>query len=287
MSDQNSVSQVYRRTALQYLTAGFLAAGLLETPGVHSLAADAPTTSSGSPPDARLGSLKDLNGYFPFKPSESAEAWHARADYVRRQILLASGMWPMPAKRDIHAHVHGRVERDGYSVERVYFESSPGLYVTGSLYRPAGKAGPYPAVLCPHGHWPGGRFHDHGENRVKSEIEAGAEKYPAGGRHPLQARCVQLARMGCIVFHYDMLGYADSAPISYELAHRFAEQRPHMNSAKDWGLFSAQADLRLVNILGLQLWNSVRALDWVCGLKEVDVDRIGVTGASGGGTQTF
>ncbi len=286
MSDPNAVRQVDRRTALQYLTAGFLAAGLLETPGVHSLAADAPT-AGGSLPDARLGSLKDLNGYFPFTPSESTEAWQARAEYVRRQILLASGMWPMPAKHDIHAHVHGRVEREGYSVERVYFESSPGLYVTGSLYRPEGKPGPYPAVLCPHGHWPGGRFHDHGEGKVKSEMEAGAEKFPAGGRHPLQARCVQLARMGCMVFHYDMLGYADSAPISYELAHRFAEQRPQMKSAKEWGLFSAQAELRLVNILGLQLWNSVRALDWVCGLKDVDVDRIGVTGASGGGTQTF
>src|SRR5690606_22630108 len=106
------------------------------------------------------------------------------------------------------------------------------------------------------------------------------------GRRPLQARCVGLARLGCVVFHYDMIGYADSAPITM-ISHSFRDQRAHLSTPERFGLFSAQAELRLVNAMGLQTWNSVRALDWVASLPFVDPSRIAVTGASGGGTQTF
>ncbi|MFX9424419.1 hypothetical protein ABTO14_18785, partial [Acinetobacter baumannii] len=88
----------------------------------------------------------------------------------RRRILVAAGLWPMPTLPELVPVVHGPVEREGYTVEKVYFESFPGLYVTGSLYRPRGVAGRRPAVLTPHGHWPGGRFHDHGEQQVRKEI---------------------------------------------------------------------------------------------------------------------
>ncbi|MCH8043605.1 MAG: acetylxylan esterase, partial [Planctomycetes bacterium] len=239
------------------------------------------------PADARLGELRHLNSYFPFAPPKTPAAWAVRSEQVRRRVMVATGLWPMPEKTPLKAVVHGRVERGDYTVERVYLESFPGFYVTGSLYRPKGKKGKLPAVLCPHGHWGGGRFHDHGAAKVAQEIKSGAEKYPVGGRHPLQARCVQLARMGCIVFHYDMIGYADSVQLSFQLAHRFAKQRDGLSQPSRWGLFSAQAELRQQSIFGLQTLNSLRALDWISSLSDVDPKRIAVTGASGGGTQTF
>ncbi len=234
------------------------------------------------PTDRRLGELRSLNDDFPFTPPENAEQWQSRAAAVRRRLLVATGLWPMPSATPAAAVVHGKVERDGYTVEKVYLESFPGHYVTGNLYRPAECDGELPAVLSPHGHWPDGRFHDHGEKAVRQMIVEGAERFEVGGRHPLQARCVQLARMGCIVFHYDMVGYADSVQLSHA-----PRRREALCTAENWGFSSPQAELRLQNHMGLQTYNSIRALDWLLSLPEVDPDRIGVTGASGGGTQTF
>ena len=240
-----------------------------------------------APKDSRIGAIKDLDGYFPFTPSTSVEAWNERKQFVLRQMQVACGLWPMPERPPITATVHGRVERDDYTVDRVYFESSPGLLVTGSLYLPKNASGKLPTILCPHGHWKNGRFHDHGDGGIKEELASGGEKFEVGGRHPLQARCVQLARMGCMVFLYDMLGYADGSSLTLELAHGFGKQRPNLSSSETWGLFSAQSELRLWNALGLQTWNSIRALDWLSARPDCDPARIGCTGASGGGTQTF
>ncbi|MEX2138840.1 MAG: alpha/beta hydrolase family protein [Pirellulales bacterium] len=249
---------------------------------------DASTSSAAAvPDDQRLGPPKDLNGYFPFKPYKSRAEWDQRAEQLRRQLLVATGLWPMPERTPPRAVVHGKVDRDEYTVEKVIIESWPGHYVTGNLYRPKGKSGKLPAVLCPHGHWNNGRFYDAGEAALKAQIKSGGEKHSPSGRFPLQARCVQLARMGCVVFHYDMLGYADSVQIPHSVAHGFRDRRPHMEGSKDWGFFSPQAELHLQSILGLQTYNSVRALDWLSELPDVDATRIGVTGASGGGTQTF
>ncbi|HOC01400.1 MAG TPA: acetylxylan esterase [Verrucomicrobiota bacterium] len=240
------------------------------------------------PRDVRLEPLKDLDGYFPFATPTNRAAWDARAERVRRQLLVTLGLWPAPTRTPLNAVVHGRIECDDYTVERVYFESLPGFYVTGSLYRPKspGQA-KRPAVLCPHGHWANGRFLDTGADDARREIAAGAERFEEAGRSPLQARCVGLARMGCVVFHYDMIGYADSVQITQALAHGFAKQRPEMNKSDNWGLFSPQAEAHLQSVMGLQTWNSIRALDFLTGLPDVDAGRIAVTGASGGGTQTF
>jgi hypothetical protein len=170
------------------------------------------------------------------------EGWKKRAGGIREGILRGAGLSPPPGRCDLKAIVRGRRKHDGYTVENAAFESLPGFFVTGNLYRPAPEADPQrrAAILCPHGHFDtpdgGGRF-----------------------RPDMQKRCATLARMGAVVFSYDMVGWGES------------RQYPHKGD----------------KTLALQLWNGIRAVDFLVSLKEVDPGRIGVTGASGGGTQTF
>jgi hypothetical protein len=245
------------------------------------------------PVDSRLEPPKDLNGYFPLVVPKTKEEWQARAEKVRRQIAVAEGVWPLPERTPLNVVIHGRIDKGDYTVEKVYFESVPGFFVTGNLYRPKNKSGKVPGVLFPHGHWNDGRFIDIGRTAVRKEIVIGSERFESGGRSLLQALPVQCARMGCVCFHYDMIGYADSIQLgedakkAFDLAHRFAKQRPELDKTNDWGLFSPQAEAHLQSIMGLQTWNSIRALDFLLDLPEIDSSRIAVTGASGGGTQTM
>lgn len=236
-----------------------------------------------------LEKLRTLNDYFPFQPPESMEAWQARRERLRRHVQTSLGLWPMPEKKPLNPVIHGKIDMGAYTIEKVYFESFPGFFVTGNLYRPAKEKmdGPVPGVLCPHGHFRDGRFRWATDEELKREIDSGAESFETNGRSPLQARCANLAMMGCVVFHYDMPGYADSQQITHDLAHGFRTQRADMNAPDGWGFFSPQAELRLQSIMGLQTWNSIRSLDFLCALPDVDASRIGVTGSSGGGTQTF
>ena len=221
------------------------------------------------PADVRLRSLRTLNSEFPFQAVAGPEEWAARREALRRRVRVATGLWPWPERTPLRAVVHGRVDRPEYTVEKVFFESLPGHFVTGNLYRPRGGEGRRPAVLSPHGHETDGRFHDHGLERVREEIASGAERFEVGGRHYLQARGVQLARMGCVVFQYDMVGYADSV----QLEHRGLGVRESMNTPVRWGFSSPQAELRLQSLMGLQSWNSSRALDFLLSVPDVDPDR--------------
>jgi len=239
------------------------------------------------PSDVRLSPPKDLDGYFPFTPPTNREAWEKRAERVRRQMLVSQGLWPLPEKTPLNAVVHGLMDQGDFTIEKVYFESFPGFHVTGSLYRPKKVSGKVPGVLFAHGHWADGRFHDKGLPAVRQELVQGAERFEDSGRNHLQSLAVQAARMGCICFQYDMIGYADSQQISFDIAHRFAKQRPEMNKTENWGLFSPQAEAHLQSVMGLQSWNSIRSLDFLASLPEVDASRIAITGASGGGTQSF
>ena len=144
--------------------------------------------------------------------------------------------------------VFGEIAHPDYIVARVFFESLPGFFVTGNLYRPIG-AGPFPAILSPHGHWTNGRL-----------------EHTALNSGP--GRAIGLARQGFVVFTHDMVGYNDSR----QLPHTFGGQRENL-----WGL----------SLGGLQLWNAIRALDFLETLPYVRRDGFGVTGESGGGTQTF
>ncbi|TLU99210.1 alpha/beta hydrolase family protein [Dyadobacter luticola] len=171
------------------------------------------------------------------KPSSKVE-WETRAVAIRKQIREGMGLQTMPAKPTSKPIVHSRKEMDGYSIENVAFESMPGIYVTGNLYKPLKKQKSYAGVLAPHGHGenPHGRFRDQ-----------------------TQIRCASLARMGAIVFVWDMVGQGDSK----------------------------QCEHKMAKALKLQTINSIRSLDFLLSIPGVDPQRIAVTGESGGGTQTF
>ncbi|MCC7422335.1 MAG: acetylxylan esterase [Planctomycetaceae bacterium] len=237
--------------------------------------------------DVRTHALKDLNGYFPFQPPSSVSAWEKRKEQVQRQILVAAGLWPMPTKTPLNPVIHGKIDRGEYTIEKVYFESAPGFFVTGNLYRPKNTKGKVPGVLSAHGHAKDARLQLAGSAATLQSIAQGAERFESGGHSIYQSRCVQLARMGCVVWQWDMLGDSDSIQLTRDFVHGFAKQRPEMNTTENWGLFSPQAEAHCQNVLGLQLLNSVRSLDFLLSLPEVDPQRVAMTGESGGGTQTM
>jgi dienelactone hydrolase len=199
------------------------------------------------------------------------EAWEKRAEQLKTQLRVSLGLYPMPEKTPLNAVVHGKIDQGDYTIEKVYFASMPGHYVCGNLYRPKNIKGKVPVVLNPHGHFTHGRFTREPDEVVKRDRESKGELTEEGARYPLQAAAVGICRLGCVVFHYDMIGYADT---TQPIPHRV-------------GFNALQAELQLQSFLGIQTWNSIRALDFVCELPDVDTTRIGVTGASGGGTQTF
>ncbi len=180
-----------------------------------------------------------------FQPPGSPQAWRDRSKAVRERLLVTLGLWPMPPRTELDPTVTGTLERDGYAIDKVVLETYPGFYLAGNLYRPTPSKGRHPVILCPHGHWP--------EGRVNVDV---------------QSRCVRLAQLGCVVFMYDMVGYADGKPFG----HVFGNDR-----LRRWGL----------SLPGLQTWNSIRALDWLIARPDVDAARVGITGESGGATQTL
>ena len=199
--------------------------------------------------DARGGTPRDLNTPYTFPGYTKAE-WTAKADALRQQIRVANGLVPIDEPTPLNAEIFGKIEREDYSVEKVYFEPFPGFFTTGNLYRPLGKEGPFPGIVSPHGHWARGRIED---------LERGS----------IPGRCINFAKQGYVIFAYDMLGYNDSGK---QIEHRYGGAREGL-----WGL----------STMGLQLQNSIRSIDFLESLPDVDKERIGCTGASGGGTQTF
>ncbi|MEL7587216.1 MAG: hypothetical protein AAGU19_10935 [Prolixibacteraceae bacterium] len=165
-------------------------------------------------------------------------SWEKRADRIRDGIIKGMKLDRMP---HIAGNFNPQITRsrklDGYIVENIRIESFPGFYITGNLYRPADSKGKNAAVLCPHGHLQ--------DKRLKEDV---------------QYRSAVLARMGAVVFAYDMVGHGDSH----------------------------QVDSHTMPIaMLLQTWNSKRVLEYLLSRPDVDPERIGITGGSGGGTQTF
>ncbi|MDA1163694.1 MAG: acetylxylan esterase [Planctomycetota bacterium] len=167
--------------------------------------------------------------------------WKDRAARIRRQILVGAKLDPLPERTPLNSVIRNKRRFAGYSVESAAFEARPGFFVYGNLYRPTKSDGNRPGILCPHGHARG----------------------PEGGRlrPDQQHRCATLARMGAVVFSYDMVGFGDSEVLGWSHTHEQA--------------------------LTLQTWSSIRAVDFLQSLDDVNDEQIGVTGCSGGGTQTF
>lgn len=182
--------------------------------------------------------------------ADNAERWEERRSMLKNCIVNAMGLNLYRVRNPLNPLFSSKRVMDGYTVENVAFESVPGYFVTGCLYRPIGD-GTYPAILSPHGH-----FYENGDRPVANT---------RGRFHrDVQYRCALLARMGAVVLSYDMYSWGESASQTGGLEYH--------NTG-----FS----------LSIQTWNSVRGLDFLCSLPDVDTSRIGITGASGGGTQTF
>lgn len=222
------------------------------------------------PNDRRLKEVRHQDTVVEMPTHRSLDEWRARARWLRRHVLVSNGLWPIPERTPLKPAFFGGIERDNYSVEKVYFESFPGFYVTGNLYRPLDRTRRRPAILNPHGHWPHGRLQNDDACSVP-------------------ARCISFARQGYVAFSYDKVGFLDSTQVPhYPLPEQVAEY-PFLDARSSDK--AARSDLRDqlwgISLCGLQLWNSIRSLDFLESLPDVDAARIGCTGASGGGTQTF
>jgi dienelactone hydrolase len=204
---------------------------------------------------ADFGDLRNLTAahtktHFAPPLYRSAEEWEVRKRQLRRQILASAGLWPVPERPPLSTQRFGRLDRGTYVIEKVLLETLPGYYLGGNLYSPKRTRRRTPGVLVPHGHWKGGRV----EN---TDV------------YSVPALCANLAVQGYVAFTYDMVGYNDTR----QTPHKFGD--------------SAAEQLWSFSPLGLQLWNSIRALDFLESLPAVDGSRLAVTGASGGGTQTI
>src|SRR2546423_1756012 len=112
-----------------------------------------------TPADTRLTKIRTLDDKdFDMKVPATKEEWEKRRIELREQVLVSEGLWPLPEKSPLNAVIHGKIDRDDYTIEKVFFASYPGHYVSGNLYMPKGARGKLPVVLCPHGHWTDGRF---------------------------------------------------------------------------------------------------------------------------------
>ena len=173
----------------------------------------------------------------------NAEEWKSRAGLIKDRIIKGADLddisdddWNYPIKV-IRGAKH---TMDGYTVENIALEVKSNYQITGNLYTPLNLKDLNPLVLSPHGHW----FARVDYGRFRADV---------------QYRCASLAKMGAIVFTYDMVGSGED------------NKNVHLEA----------------EALTKQCYNGIRILDYFSSLPIVDTSRIGITGASGGGTQTF
>ena len=196
--------------------------------------------------DARLKELE-----------EALQSPAAMAAYQgKRKNFLRWTLGEMPAHTPLNARVTGVLREEGFTIEKVLFESRPGFYVTANVYRPSGK-GPFPAVLHPCGHSANGKAY---------------REYQKANR--------LLAQHGFVVLCYDPIGQGERRQLVN------ADGRLPLKPTSEHAVLGP-APILLGGGLGRwMVWDGVRALDYLAGRPEVDAKRLGCMGNSGGGNLT-
>lgn len=187
-----------------------------------------------------------------FDSVQSLAEWTEQRPVLMEEYYEMLGLWPLPKKTPLHATITGTVEGDDYVVENLHYQSRPGLYVTANLYRPAQipSGTRLPTVLYVCGHSPRGRD---------------------GNKTAYQSRGIWFARHGYVCLVLDTLQMGEIPGIHHGT---YREER--------WWWLS-----RGYTPAGVEAWNGVRGIDYLVSRPDVDEDRIGVTGISGGGAATF
>ena len=183
--------------------------------------------------------------------AKTKEEWQAKRPKLKEQLFDMLGLPAKPERTALGATVTGTLDLDGVSVEKIHFQSRPGLYVTGNLYRPrlAAKNQKLPAILYVCGHSNEGRD---------------------GNKAAYQRHGMWFASNGYVCFVIDTLQLGEVA----------GKHHGTYNLNRWWW------HSRGYTPAGVECWNGIRALDYLCSRPDVDADKIGVTGRSGGGATT-
>lgn len=170
-----------------------------------------------------------------------------RQEYVRRKHSEMFGEFP--PKTPLHPKIVGKLDREDYIVEKLIFESQPKFYVPANLYIPQNREFPLPTILSPCGHSPNGKAY---------------ETY--------QHVFIALVKKGYVVFSFDPIGQGERGPYGDRTTGN------HHDAA------GRQCFLTGNHLSSFMMWDNIRAIDYLCTREEVDEDKIGMTGCSGGGT---
>lgn len=197
--------------------------------------------------------VKDIAGHCLTDLTTRAD-WERRRPELRRQFLDMMGLWPLPPRTDLQPVVTGAETGDGFVVEKLHFQSLPGLYVTANLYRPTAVAKPLPGILyvCGHG----------------AVIFDGISY---GNKVSYQHHGMWLARHGYVCLMLDTL--------------QLGELQGLHHGTHNLGMWWWQT--LGYTPAGIECWNGLRGLDYLQSRKEVDGARLGVTGRSGGGATSW
>ncbi|WP_245189348.1 alpha/beta hydrolase family protein [Lunatimonas salinarum] len=187
----------------------------------------------------------------------SLDQWKARQEWTKRTLLDVVG--PFPEKTPLNPRITRRIEKEKFSLEHVVFESQPGFYVTSTLFIPNGLRGKAPAILFCSGH--------------------AAEAYRSA---TYQHMILNLVAKGFIVFAFDPVGQGERLEYFDPVTNESTIGGP----TKQHSYPGAQAFIAGTSQATYMIWDGIRAVDYLLTRKEVDASRIGITGRSGGGTQS-